>query len=84
MAITVNQISAALQTLEEIKKNLNSLNALLTQAQILAANGWVHNISMGTGLPPVNVTITSIQQQAMVAQYDTLKSTLASLYSTLP
>jgi hypothetical protein len=84
MAITVNGIPAAIETLSSIQTNLNNLNALLRQAEILAANNWVVNVSMGTGLPPINVTISPAQQAAMVAQYDTLKATLASLYATLP
>ena len=84
MAITINQVPAAIQTVASIQGNLNNLSALLSQAEILAANNWIINVSMGTGLPPINVTISPAQQAAMVAQYDTLKATLASLYATLP
>ena len=84
MAITVNQIPTALQIVSSLEQNICQLNALLFQAQILAANGWVYNIAMGTGQSPVNVTVTAGQQAAMIAQYDALKTTLASLYGQLP
>ena len=84
MSINISQVPAAIQTVGQIEKSVQQLSALLQQAVILNSNGWQVNIAQGTGLPPINVPVDGATQAAMVAEYDTLKANLASLYSTLP
>lgn len=81
MAITVTQINAALQAIDQLERTLATTSALLGKAQQLANAGWVFDVGVSS---PILITITPTQQQAMVAQYDALKSQLVTTFGQLP
>ena len=81
MAITVNQISQALVTINDLNNTLNDLRMLLGQAKEMSDKGW--QIDIGTRFPIV-VVISTAQQAQMVGYYDTLKARCVSLFQALP
>jgi hypothetical protein len=81
MAITVQQIPAALQTVNDLSNKLNDIRMLLGQAQELANNGWVVDVGSRFPLP---LTVSVQQRQDMVAKYDDYKAQLVTIFQQLP
>jgi len=81
MAITVGQIQSTLTTLQSLNEVLTNLEALLGQANSLANNGWV--LTIGT-TAQIQVPVTPAMQAQLVAQYDSLKSQLVTIFNQLP
>jgi hypothetical protein len=81
MAITEGQIPTALGKTEELLSELGNLRMLLSQAKELSDKGW--QIDIGSRIPLI-VTISAQQKIDMIAQYDTIKAKLASIYQQLP
>jgi hypothetical protein len=79
MPITAPQIPGSLTTIGQMAGTLNSISALLNEAQVLINQNWVLTLA-----PNVTLAITAAQQTALVAQYDILKAQLATQFGTLP
>lgn len=81
MAITVGQIPSALVTVQALQGKLNDIQMLLTQAKELSDKSW--QIDIGSRFPII-VTISPVQQLALVGAYDALKTSLVSTFQQLP
>jgi hypothetical protein len=82
MAITVSQIDGATASMKNIVDTCEQLRDLLFKAKGYANAGWV--IDIGTPGNPATVPVPLATQQAMIAQYDTLKAQLVTLFNQLP
>lgn len=81
MAITVVQIPTAILVSQALQSKVNDILLLLAQAKELSDKGWQTDI--GTRFPII-VTISAAQQSALVGDYDTLKTSLVTLFQQLP
>jgi hypothetical protein len=79
MPISSPQIPGSLTTIGQMVGTLNSLAALLNEAQVLVNQNWILTLA-----PNVTLAITADQQTALVAQYDTLKAQLVTQFGALP
>lgn len=73
------QIPVALTAIGQLQATLSTMVSLLNEATVLVNNNWVVTLSSG-----VTITLEADQQASILAQYQTLKTQLATTYQTLP
>lgn len=82
MPLTTQQTQTILNTLPQMQSVISQIQSCAADTQGLLGTSWVVTTSLGQ--TSVQYTLTAAQQNAIIAQYTSLKASLVALYSQMP